>query len=141
MRRYKIQTFLIIFSFALLMSCKKDSFKPFDDNRPAIPVNVDNQYDLFLAPAVASSYASGNITIKLSIPASSGRTIKEITRVGTSTSTAAPSVVQKSTATGVFSNVAIAGSGNTVTFTTTYTAYTATTGAAVPLPTDRKSVV
>ncbi|MBN8837462.1 MAG: hypothetical protein J0I09_09395 [Sphingobacteriia bacterium] len=118
-----------------LVGCKKDGFLPFSDNRPTIPVNVDNQYDLFLAPTVSSSYATGTITIKLSIPANSGRTIKEITRVGTSTSSAAPSVVQKSTATGVFSNTPIPGSGNSVVFTTTYANYTTVTGAAVPLPT------
>ncbi|NNU33423.1 hypothetical protein HK413_03285 [Mucilaginibacter sp. S1162] len=64
---------------------QKSGFNGLTDNRPAVPVTVANARDYRPDPTVFASRATGNITITLSIPASSGRTIKEITRVSVNT--------------------------------------------------------
>lgn len=116
---------LIIIGF--LGACKKDNIVS-DNNLPDIPVTVVNQYGIYGAPTVSTSLSGGgNIQIILSIPASSGRTIKEITRVAAGT---AYSSVQVST--GLYNTAPIAGSGTTVTFNTTLTEYTAKTKLAAP---------
>jgi len=71
---------------ALMMSCKKEDFNGLSDVRPAIPVTVTNAMDYRPEPTVSTSISGGGaIQIILSIPASSGRTIKEITRIAAST--------------------------------------------------------
>jgi len=112
---------------ALLQSCKKDGFNGLTDNRPAIPVTVINAMDYRPDPTVFASRATGAITIQLTIPASSGRTIKEITRVSASTT---PSGVQLTT--GLYNTAPIPGSGNNVTFNTTFTEYIAKAAGVIP---------
>jgi hypothetical protein len=113
-------------------SCKKDDYNILSPSIPDIPVTVSNLFIMYNGvPHVQTSLSGGGaITIKLEIPASTGRTIKEITRIGTSTSASAGySCIE--TTTGLYNTAPIAGSGNTVTFTTSLTEYTAKTGAAV----------
>ena len=116
----------IIFS-----SCKKNEFKGTDSNIPSIPVTVSNLYGTFNGvPTVSTSMAGGGaITITLTIPSNSGRTIKEITRVGLSTTPSNYKVVE--TSTGNYNSGTISGSGTSATFTTSLAEYTAKTGIAV----------
>jgi len=79
----------------------------------------------------ASLSGGGVLTIALSIPAASGRTIKEITRVGIASTPNNYKVVE--TATGLYNSAPIAGSGNSVTFTTSLSEYTSKTGLSVTL--------
>ena len=83
-KNIKLLSFL--FLTALMVSCKKEDFNGLSDVRPAIPVTVTNAVDYRPEPTVSTSIAGGGaIQIVLSIPASSGRTIKEITRIAAST--------------------------------------------------------
>src|SRR6185436_12041014 len=72
-------------------SCKKDEFNFLTQSHPSVPVTVSNLYTMNSGvPAVQTSLSGGGaVSIILEIPASSGRTIKEITRIGTSTTATA----------------------------------------------------
>ena len=113
-------------------SCKKDEFNFLSQNHPSIPVTVSDVYGMFNGvPTVATSASGGGgITITLNIPASSGRTIKEITRIGFSNTPTNYRVVQVST--GLYNTAPIPGNGTSVRFTTTLTEYTQKTGQAAP---------
>jgi hypothetical protein len=117
------RSFSSLFLVAALASCSKQKgFGPNykDYNGGNTPVVVTNATDYRPDPTISVSLAGdSSITINLSIPATSGRTIKEITKVATSGSYAAI----QSTA-GPFYNVpVIAGSGTTVTFKSSIAQY------------------
>ena len=123
---------LLVILVAGMSSCKKDGFGPLTDTKPEIPVTVANVYEYRPQPTVKASKAENKITIVLQIPASSGRTIKEITKIAASTNYTA---VQGTTVgtNGLYSNVPIPGSGTSVTFTTTIDEYkTKTATTATP---------
>ena len=104
----------------LLSSCEKKE-GPLSDLKPAIPVTVQNAFDFRPEPTVTTSLSgSGAIQIILSIPASSGRTIKEITKVASKTTY---SQIQSTGTTGFYNSAPIPGSGTTATFTTSLTEY------------------
>lgn len=116
-------------------SCKKEStldLATSDAAHPAVPVTVANLYAMTTGvPTVQTSLSGGgNISITLQIPGSSGRTIKQITKVALAANTTSYTVVQSS-ATAAYNASVINGSGASVTFTTTLTEYTAKTGLAV----------
>jgi hypothetical protein len=113
---------LLVFTSALISSCKKDGFGPLTDSRPEIPVTVVNVYEYRPQPTVRASKAENKITIVLQIPATTGRSIKAINKVAASTNYTA---VQGTAVgpTGLYSNVPIPGSGTSVTFTTTIDEY------------------
>lgn len=115
----------------LLASCKKDGFNPLSDVRPDVPVTVANVYDYRPSPTVKASKAENKITITLSIPAASGRTIKEISKVATG-ATANYTNIQSSTVgvNGLYSNTPIPGTGTSVTFSTTFDDYKTKTATA-----------
>lgn len=118
------------------VACKDDlQYGPLvRDNRPAIPVTFSNATTYGGTPFIEISTAANTpITYTLSIPASSGRTIKEITKVvGGGTGINAGSL---NTASLVFNPAPIAGSGNTATFTTTLAAFRAKYPAIAVAPT------
>lgn len=119
---------LVLFSFS---SCKKDDYNWLTSSHPDIPVTVVNNYVYFNGiPNVQTSIAAGgNISIVLEIPGSSGRTIKEITKVALGTSTQNYAVVQNSTA--AYNAAPIPGSGNRVTFNTTLSEFASKSGTAL----------
>lgn len=124
----------IIICIAAILSftaCKKDDFNFLSISHPNVPVTVTNLYAMTNAvPTVVTSLSGGGaITITLAIPGGSGRTIKEITRVGISNTPTNYKVVQVTT--GLYNTAPIPGSGTSVTFTTSLTEYTAKTGLAV----------
>ena len=81
-----IKFLLFLFIAVVMVSCKKEEFNGLSDVRPAVPVTVTNAIDYRPEPTVGASISGGGaIQIVLSIPASSGRTIKEITRIAAST--------------------------------------------------------
>lgn len=124
----KAITAICILAILSFTSCKKDEFGYLSQSHPDVPVTVSNLFGMFNGvPTVSTSVAGGgNITIILEIPASTGRTIKEITRVGLSTTTANYKVVEVST--GLYNTAPIPGKGTTATFTTTLAAYNTFTG-------------
>lgn len=131
MKKATINLILGFCLLGLLASCKKDDLSLLSQPHPAVPVTYSNLFGTFNGvPTVATSVSGGGtITIALTIPASSGRTIKEITRVGISNVPNNYKVVQ--TSTGLYAATPIPASGTTATFTTTLAEYTTKTGLAV----------
>ena len=112
-------------------SCKKDEFNGVSTSHAPIPVTVSNLFGIYNGvPTVSASISGGGtLTISLSIPAGTGRSIKEITKVGVATTPSNFKVVQ--IATGLYNTAPIPGSGTSVTFTTSLAEFTAKTGIAV----------
>jgi hypothetical protein len=115
----------------LFSSCKKDNDNWLTTTHPAVPVTVTNKIGNFNGvPTVQTSVSGGgNITITLSIPSSTGRTIKEITRIGYhNTPNAGYNTVQRTSMTnssneGHYNNAPIVVNNTTYTFTTTMAEY------------------
>ena len=125
----KHTTFLLALVLAMIMfSCKKESFNGLSDVRPAIPVTVTNAVDYRPEPTVATSLsAGGGIQIVLAIPANSGRTIKEITRIAISTT-----YTKIQGTTGLWNSAPIPVNSTTWTFNTSLAEYTSKGGGAIP---------
>lgn len=106
----------------VLFSCSKDKgFGPKSDNIPFNLISVSNAADYRPDPTVTTSIGGGgNIQVVLALPANSKRSIKEITKVAASTSY---TKIQSAGTTGFYTVTPIAGSGTSVTFTTTLTEY------------------
>jgi hypothetical protein len=86
MKKY-IKFLSFLFLTVIMTSCKKEDFNGLSDVRPAVPVTVTNAIDFRPEPTVSTSISGGGaIQIILAIPAGSGRTIKEITKIAASTS-------------------------------------------------------
>ncbi|QQT27339.1 hypothetical protein [Sphingobacterium spiritivorum] len=129
MKKFNISIYVLLITIVTfgLSSCKKDNIT-LENNLPEIPVTVANQYALFTAPTVSTSLSGGgNVVVELEIPASSGRTIKEITKVAVGT---AYSAIQATT--GLYRSTPIAGNGTKVTFTTTLAEYATFTKLTLP---------
>lgn len=129
--RYKnfaaLTALLAIIAFS---SCKKDGFNGLTNNIPDVPVNVSNVFDFRPSPTVKASKAENKITITLDIPESTGRKIKEVSKIAAA-ATANYTVIYNSTTVGIsalWSNTPIPVNGNTYTFTTTFDEYKAKTG-------------
>ena len=128
-----IRSIIMFFVLAItIASCKKDDFGYLSQNHPEVPVTVGNLWGMYNGvPAVQTSLSGGGtISIKLDIPASSGRTIKEITRVALHTTSNGGYATVRA-ATGFYNTAPIAGNGTTVTFTTSLAEFTAKTGITV----------
>lgn len=122
----KMNVYIAASLLLLFTACKKDDFGGTSNITPDIPVTVSDLYGMYNYPVVATSFAGGgNITIKLNIPANSGRTIKEITRVAAGTSGTNYKSVEVTTP--LYSTAAIPGNGTSATFTTTLAEYAAKT--------------
>jgi len=111
-------------------SCSKDDYDPqLLDLRPAIPVIVTNYTDLRPGFTVQAKRPDGTFSFDLEIPSSSGRTIKEITKVVAATS---PSGLFSSAAS--YITAPIPGNGNKVTFASSLAAWKTITGRVLPDP-------
>lgn len=109
-------------------SCDKDDYDPqLLDIRPAIPVTVTNYTDLRPGYTVRASRAAGGFSYNLEIPASSGRTIKEITKV---IAASAPAGLLSAAAN--YIDAPIPGNGNKVTFASTLATWMAKTNRNLP---------
>ena len=117
-----------LFLTVLMMSCKKEDFNGLSDVRPAVPVTVTNAIDYRPEPTVSTSIAAGGaIQIVLAIPASSGRTIKEITRIAASTT-----YTKIQGTSGLYNAAPIPASGTTYTFNTTLAEYVVKGPGVIP---------
>jgi hypothetical protein len=114
----------LLLSVAVLAACSKQ--KGFGPNYPDYnggntPVNVTNSIANRPDPTVSASVGGdSSITVILTIPSASNHTIKEITKVATSSSYKA---IQSTGATGFYPVSAIPGNGTTVTFKTSLGVY------------------
>jgi hypothetical protein len=122
---------ILLLTALSLTGCKKDDFNFLSQSPPDVPVTVSNLYGMFNGvPAVSTSLLGGGaINIVLTIPASTGRTFKEITRVGISNTPTNYKVVQVST--GLYNTAPLPASGTSFTFTTSIAEFTTKTGIAV----------
>lgn len=90
MKIYTGYTLAVVLALFFTACTKTKDFNGLSDNKPAVPVTVSNATDFRPGPAVRASLSGGGkIRIDFSIPASSGRTIKEITQIAVSSSYAA----------------------------------------------------
>jgi hypothetical protein len=129
-----IKFLLFLFLTVVMISCKKEDFNGLSDIRPAVPVTVTNAIDFRPEPTVSTSKSGGGvIQIILSIPASSGRTIKEITRIAASTTYTA---IQSTGTTGFYTTTTpfapIAVNATTFTFNTTLADYVVKGPGVIP---------
>jgi hypothetical protein len=112
-----------------MMSCKKEDFNGLSDVRPAVPVTVTNAIDFRPEPTVSTSIAAGGaIQIVLAIPSSSGRTIKEITRIAASTT-----YTKVQGTVGLYNLTAIQVGAITYTFNTTLAEYVVKGPGTIPV--------
>ena len=132
--RYKnFQVSLLLLGILVFSSCeKKEGFQPLTDNRPNVPVTVTNVYDYRPSPTVKASKAENKITITLEIPASTGRKIKEVSKIA-ATTTANYTAIYSGTTVGtgttqLWSNTPVAVNNTTYTFTTSFDEYKIKTG-------------
>jgi hypothetical protein len=125
-KNMKLLSFL--FLIMILISCKKEDFNGLSDVRPPVPVTVTNAIDFRPEPTVGTSIGGGGIIkIDLAIPASTGRTIKEVTRIAISTT-----YTKIQGTTGLWNSSPIPVNAITYTFNSTLTEYTAKGGGAIP---------
>ncbi len=125
-KNIKYLSFLLL--TVIMISCKKEAFNGLSDVRPAVPVTVTNAIDFRPEPTVATSKAGGgSIKIVLEIPASSGRTLKEITRIAAS---ATYSKIQGTI--GLYNSAPIPATGLTYTFNTTLAEYVVKGPGVIP---------
>lgn len=127
MKRNYFPALIALFSIIAFNSCKKDGFGPLTDSPADIPVTITNVYDYRPAPTVKASKAENQIRITLEIPASTGRTIKQITKIAAST-TANYTAIYSGTTVGtattqLWSITPITVNATTYTFTTTFDEY------------------
>jgi len=117
-----------LFLTVLMMSCKKEDFNGLSDVRPDVPVTVTNAIDYRPEPTVGTSIAAGgNIQIVLAIPSSSGRAIKEITRIAASTT-----YTKVQGTTGLYNAAPIPVGAITYTFNTTLAEYVVKGPGTIP---------
>jgi len=116
---------------AVLFSCsKKDVVGVNTANIPIVPVTVQNAMAYRPEATVSTSKsAGGNIQIILSIPAGSGRTIKEITKVAANTTY---TQIQSSGTSGFYTSAPIPANGLTATFNTTLAEYVVKGPGTIP---------
>lgn len=115
------RTAFFIIGAIIINSCDKQDIDPLLDLRPDVPVSITNATEFRPDPTVSTSLAGGgNIQVVLSIPAQSGRTIKEITRIAASTSY---TKIQSGGSTGYYEAVPIPVNGTTYTYNTTVADY------------------
>lgn len=122
---------ICLIALAGFSSCEKDGFVPLTDSRPTIPLILTNSTELRPGYTVRTLQSDGNFKFDFEIPTSSGRSIKEISKIiaGNGTSkffggTAATEFL--------YINAPIPGSGNKVSFSTSISEYTTKTGAGIP---------
>jgi len=125
-------TIIICLAAMLIFSgCKKDDFNFLSTSYPDVPVTVTNLYGMYNGvPTVSTSLSGGGaITITLSIPAGSGRTLKEIPRVAVASTPNNYKVVEVTT--GLYNTAPLAATGTSFTFTTSLAEFTTKTGISV----------
>ncbi|MGN7783376.1 hypothetical protein ACTJIJ_02570 [Niabella sp. 22666] len=154
MFRFLIKTFPF-FLLVFILSCKKKEVVGITNFEPDIPVHVLNKQASFTVPVVTGSKASGQFSIELGIPQSSGRTIKEISRVVYSSAANGAGILLKTpkdtqvVAQGIYLKTPIAGNGTKVTFTSSFDEFKTRTlqtsataaAAAVPEPTANNALI
>ncbi len=113
---------LVVANFA----CKEDYnySELVRDNRPTVSVTFPGTTSYGFNPFITSSLSGGGpIQFTLSIPASSGRTIKEITKIVGGATGINVATLNAATATTAYNPAPIAGTGTTAIFTTTIPAF------------------
>lgn len=119
MKKIAFQLFLLSVVALAGVSCKDDYVYNdlVQDNLPSVPVTFTGATTYGFDPYYETSVAGGGtIKITLSIPASSGRTIKEITKVAAGATSINAGTL---TTAGNYNTAPIAGNGTTAEFTTT----------------------
>ncbi len=113
-----IKILSVVTAVLVMSSCEKSELDPTLNQVAVTPVTITNA-NYLPDPVVSTSLqAGGKIEIALSVP--DGKTIKEITRIGTSTSAA---LMLNSGTTGFYKSTPISVNSSTYTFTTSISEY------------------
>lgn len=115
----------ILAAVLMLGSCTKQETDPLMDARPDVPVSFTNATDYRPDPTVTCSLKDSIITINMEIPASSGRTITQISKIATSTS-----YTKIQGATGLYVSTPIPVNATSYSYKTTLKAYFAANGGS-----------
>jgi hypothetical protein len=123
-----------LFLTVIMISCKKEGFNGLSDMRPPVPVTVTNAIDFRPEPTVGTSISGGGaIQIVLAIPAGTGRTMKEITKIAASTTY---TQIQSTGTTGFYTTTPpftpISVNATTYTFNTTLAEYVVKGPGTIP---------
>jgi len=106
--------YLVLAVMTLFVSCNKDYTEFYSDNRPEIPVTYEGALTEGFNPYIKVPLATNTFKLTLTIPESSNRKIKEISKV----LAGATSINAGGVRTGTYITSPIAGSGNKVVFNT-----------------------
>lgn len=123
MKKTIIKSFLLLTLAMTSFACEDDLIYSdlVQDRRPSVPVSFPGTTTFGGNPFIDVSAAAGNISYTVSIPTSSGRTIREITTAaGGGTGINAGTL---NAAAAKINTAPIPGSGTTATFTTTLAAF------------------
>ncbi|MFZ4261864.1 hypothetical protein ACFRAE_07465 [Sphingobacterium sp. HJSM2_6] len=104
-----------------LSACKKEYYSLYKDNKPEIPVTYEGARTAGFNPYIEIPATQNNISVTLLIPETSGRKIKEISKVEAGSTAINANGARK----GKYISSAIAGQGNKVTFSTTLSSFKA----------------
>jgi hypothetical protein len=116
--KFIINIFSIVAAVLVFTSCSKQETDPLMDARPDVPVNFTNAIAYRPDPTVTCSLKDSVITISFEIPAQSGRTIAQISKIATSTTY---TKIQGSS--GLYVSAPIPVNGTSYTYTTTLRQY------------------
>ncbi|MBO9199185.1 MULTISPECIES: hypothetical protein [Niastella] len=128
--KFRIYTAVLGLSAAVALAlngCAKQETDPLMDARPEVSVTFPNAKEFRPDPTVYCSLNDSIIQIELSIPASSGKTITEISKIASGTSY---TKIQSNDISGWYVGTPIPATGTSVTYKTTlkeYFAFTKTT--------------
>lgn len=130
--KLKYSALVALVGIMAFSSCKKDGFGPLSDSIAPTPVMVNNVYDYRPTPTVKASKLENQIKIILELPASTGRTFKEISKIaaqpaGNFTAIYTGTTVGTGTSQ-LWSNTPIPVNASTYTFTTTFDEFKTKTG-------------
>jgi hypothetical protein len=117
MKNHIKNIFFLVLLSVICFSCKDDQIysELVRDNKPAVPVTFPGAITYGFNPYVVTSIAAGgDITFTLAIPENSGRTIKEISKVGAGATAINAATLNAAS----YTSAPIPGSGTTATFTT-----------------------
>lgn len=130
MRFQKISWLAVLLVTGLFACEKEKTVGKTADSIAAIPVTITNAMAFRPDPTVTSSKSAGGaIQIVLAIPAETGRSIKEITKVAANTTY---TQIQSSGSSGFYTSAPIPVNGITATFNTTLAEYVVKASGTIP---------
>lgn len=121
----------LFFIVLLATSCEKEYSEFYSDNRPEIPVTFPGAVTHGFNPYKTVSIGSGDIEFTIEIPANSGRSISQITKITGGATALNAASLRNNTAN--YISAPISGNGNTAVFSTTLSEFASKSSANAEL--------